>query len=75
MKLPDQILVMTGVEDSQHAAMLFEALKTEVAGMQSYDLYRESGRYCDDEYFKRAEAMKHLVELAYGKLPDVGGDT
>ena len=69
MKLPDQILAMTHVEDNFQVSMLFEALKTEVEGMKSYDFDRESGRYCDDAYFKRAIAMKHLAELTYGKLP------
>jgi hypothetical protein len=66
---------MVCVESNEHAAMLFEALKTEVEGMRSYDFGRECGRYCDDEYFKRASAMKHLAELTYGKLPDVGCNT
>lgn len=69
MSLPDQILAMTSVECERHATMLMEALKTEVAGMQSHDFDRESGRYCDDAYFKYADAMRHLAELTYGKLP------
>lgn len=68
--LSSQIMKMQSVECEGQVVLLAAALNAEVAGMRAHDAGREYGQYCDDTYFEIAAALKHLAELAYGRLPE-----
>ena len=79
MSIPERVLLMTAVENQDHAEALIDILKTEVMALQTNDVWRDGagGRYGEETYALYAKAMLHVTELAFGQLPfmrEMGGE-